>query len=122
MAPGCSVIVKTHSAHPDTSEAIGRYIHDTRYMPLGTFALLQPTEREIAQKAVADPQIRAVGFTALRQGGLAILKIAAKRKPPIPVYDEMSSINPVLILPGALKEHGSDIGTAFINSLCLGAG
>lgn len=125
LAAGCPVIVKAHSAHPGTSEVIGRCIQkavDACQLPAGTFALLQTTERKIAQNLVADSHIRAVGFTGSRKGGLALMEVAANRKQPIPVYAEMSSINPVLMLPGALKERGSDIGVAFVNSLCMGAG
>ncbi len=125
LAAGCPVIVKAHPAHPGTSEVIGRCVQQAVaacHMPAGTFALLQTTEPEIAQKLVADPHICAVGFTGSRKGGLVFMDIAAKRKQPIPVYAEMSSINPVLLLPGALEERGSEIGTSFINSLCMGAG
>lgn len=125
LAAGCPVVVKGHSAHPGTSEVIGRCIQQAVadcQMPAGTFALLQTTGRNIAQKLVADPHIRAVGFTGSRTGGIALMNIAAKRKQPIPVYAEMSSINPVLLLPSILKERGNEIGTAFVGSLCLGAG
>jgi NADP-dependent aldehyde dehydrogenase len=63
-----------------------------------------------------------VGFTGSRGGGLALVRIAAERAEPIPVYAEMSSINPVLILPAALAARGDEIGKSFVASLTMGAG
>src|SRR5204863_7077067 len=71
---------------------------------------------------VADPRIRAVGFTGSRGGGLALMNIASQRAEPIPVYAEMSSINPVLVLPAALASRGEQIAKGFVASLTMGAG
>ncbi|RKF41827.1 2,5-dioxovalerate dehydrogenase [Agrobacterium deltaense] len=125
LAAGCPVIVKAHSAHPGTSELVGRAVARAVAdcgMPAGTFALLHDSGRTIGQGLVADRRIRAVGFTGSRGGGTALMKIAAARPQPIPVYAEMSSINPVILLPEALKARGASIGTAFVGSLTLGAG
>lgn len=125
LAAGCPVIVKAHSAHPGTSELVGRAVARAVAgcgMPAGTFALLHDSGRTIGQGLVADRRIRAVGFTGSRGGGTALMKIAAARPQPIPVYAEMSSINPVILLPQALKARGAAIGTAFVGSLTLGAG
>jgi NADP-dependent aldehyde dehydrogenase len=78
--------------------------------------------RTIGQQLVAHPAIKAVGFTGSRAGGTALMKIAASRPEPIPVYAEMSSINPVLLFPGALAARGEAIGKAFVGALTLGAG
>jgi NADP-dependent aldehyde dehydrogenase len=86
------------------------------------FALLFDTGLEVGQALVADPRIRAVGFTGSRRGGMALMKIASERKQPIPVYAEMSSINPVILFPGALKNRAEQIATGFVSSLVLGAG
>ena len=59
-------------------------------------------EIELGPALVADPRIKAVGFTGSRGGGMALVRIAAARPEPIPVYAEMSSINPVYLLPAAL--------------------
>ena len=78
---------------------------------------------ELGQELVGDPRIKAVGFTGSRSGGLALVDTAANRSEPIPVYAEMSSINPVVVLPGALA--AEDIGalaSAYVASLTLGAG
>lgn len=125
LAAGCPVVVKAHSAHPGTSELVGRAIVSAVKackMPVGTFALLFDAGREIAQALVADPRIRAVGFTGSRTGGTALMEISRRRKQPIPVFAEMSSINPVILFPHALKARGAEIGRAFVGSLTMGAG
>jgi NADP-dependent aldehyde dehydrogenase len=125
LAAGCPVIVKAHHAHPGTSELTARAIHaavERCALPAGTFALLFGSGTEIGAALVADPRVAAVGFTGSRGGGVALMKIAQSRRSPIPVYAEMSSINPVLLLPGALAERAASIGSAFAASLTLGAG
>ena len=125
LAAGCPVVVKAHSAHPGTSELVGRAVQKAvadHGMPEGTFSLLFAASRSIGEALVADPRIRAVGFTGSRTGGTALMKIAAEREVPIPVYAEMSSINPVILFPAALAARGEAIGKAFVGSLTLGAG
>jgi NADP-dependent aldehyde dehydrogenase len=125
LAAGCPVIVKAHSAHPGTSELVGLAVQRAVKecgMPEGTFSLLFGSGREIGQGLVKDHRIKAVGFTGSRGAGTDLISIAAARKEPIPVYAEMSSINPVLLFPAALKNRADAIGTAFVQSLVLGAG
>ncbi|KVE40023.1 aldehyde dehydrogenase (NADP(+)) [Burkholderia sp. TSV86] len=125
LAAGCPVIVKAHGAHPGTSELVGRAIQAAAResgMPDGVFSLLFNASYEIGQALVADPRIKAVGFTGSRRGGLALMHIAAARGEPIPVYAEMSAINPVLLLPGALAARHDAIAQQFVASLTLGAG
>jgi NADP-dependent aldehyde dehydrogenase len=125
LAAGCPVIVKAHAAHPGTSELAGRAIQQAVAecgLPEGTFSLLFDSGRSIGQALVADPRIKAVGFTGSRAGGTALMQIAATRKEPVPVYAEMSSINPVVLLPQALARRGEEIGRAFVASLTMGAG
>jgi NADP-dependent aldehyde dehydrogenase len=125
LAAGCPVVVKAHSAHPGTSEAAGRAIQKAVRdcdLPEGVFALLFDAGVEIGQALVADARIEAVGFTGSRRGGLALMALAQQRRRPIPVYAEMSSINPVVLLPGALRQRGDAIGKAFAGALTLGAG
>src|SRR3954454_1473946 len=103
LAAGCPVIVKAHSAHPGTAELVGRAVQRAvakAGLHAGTFALLFDTGFEVGQKLVADARIRAVGFTGSRRGAMALFKIARERAEPIPLYAEMSSINPVILLPG----------------------
>src|SRR3954462_5593976 len=125
LAAGCPVIVKAHSAHPGTAELVGRAVQRAVTecdLPEGVFSLLFDSGRSIGQGLVADHRIKAAGFTGSRAGGTALMKIAASRPEPIPVYAEMSSINPVLLFPGALAARGEAIGKAFVGALTLGAG
>ncbi|RVU17211.1 aldehyde dehydrogenase (NADP(+)) [Methylobacterium oryzihabitans] len=125
LAAGCPVIVKAHSAHPGTSELVGRAVQRAVRecgLPEGTFSLLFDSGRDVGQGLVADPRIAAVGFTGSRGGGTALMRIAASRSVPIPVYAEMSSINPVILFPAALDARGEAIGRAFVAALTLGAG
>ena len=125
LAAGCPVVVKAHDAHPGTSELVGRAIADavaTTGLPAGTFSLLYGYGPELGVALVTDPRIKAVGFTGSRSGGMALVAAAAGRPEPIPVYAEMSSINPVFLLDGALASRGADLGRAFVGSLTLGSG
>ncbi|MGV9711500.1 aldehyde dehydrogenase (NADP(+)) [Gordonia sp. NPDC003424] len=124
LAAGCPVVVKAHDAHPGTSELVGRAITDAvaaTGMPAGTFSLINGGN-EIGVMLVTDPHIKAVGFTGSRTGGTALVRAAASRPEPIPVYAEMSSINPVYPLPGALATRAEELGEAFVASLTLGSG
>jgi NADP-dependent aldehyde dehydrogenase len=125
LAAGCPVIVKGHSAHPGTgllvAGAVARAAEKTG-MPAGVFGHVLGSGREVGQALVADARIAAVGFTGSRGGGLALQKIAQQREVPIPVYAEMSSINPVVLMPAALAARGAELGTAFVGSLTMGAG
>ncbi|MET0259263.1 MAG: aldehyde dehydrogenase family protein, partial [Methylobacterium sp.] len=89
LAAGCPVVAKAHSAHPGTSELVGRAVLKAAQrcnMPEGVFSLIFGTGREIGQGLVADHRIKAVGFTGSRAGGTALMKVAAARPEPIPVY------------------------------------
>jgi len=125
LAAGCPVVVKGHPAHPATGAlvagAIERAIASCA-MPSGTFAHLVGPGNELGTALVQDPRITAVGFTGSRAGGLALVKLAQNRPVPIPVYAEMSSINPVLVLPAALTARGAALGKEFVGSLTMGAG
>lgn len=125
LAAGAPVIVKAHSAHLGTSELVGRAIQKAAErldMPEGVFSLLIGAGRDIGEALVAHPGIKAVGFTGSRQGGLALLRIANSRHEPIPVYAEMSSINPVFLLPRALSARAEALAQGFADSLTMGAG
>ncbi|ASJ73904.1 aldehyde dehydrogenase (NADP(+)) [Granulosicoccus antarcticus] len=125
LAAGCPVVVKAHSAHPGASEIVGMEVqkacseHD---IPEGVFSLLYDAGFDVGQALVADPRISAVGFTGSRRGGLALMAIAQNRPVPIPVYAEMSSINPVFLLPHALTSRTEKIAQGFVGSLTMGAG
>lgn len=125
LAAGCPVVVKGHPAHPGTGEMVGRAVQAAIAlcgMPAGVFALLPGTTHELGAALVAHPCIEAVGFTGSRQGGLALVAVAAARLRPIPVFAEMSSVNPVILLPAALRNSAAKLGTGFVASLTQGAG
>ncbi|MFG1935289.1 aldehyde dehydrogenase (NADP(+)) [Mycobacterium sp. NPDC048908] len=125
LAAGCPVVVKGHDAHPGTSELIGHAITDAvaaAGLPAGTFSLLFGSGPELGIALVTDPRIKAVGFTGSRTAGTTLVAAAAGRPEPIPVYAEMSSINPVFLLDGALTSRGADLGRSFVGSLTLGSG
>ncbi len=124
FAAGCPVIVKGHPAHPGTGELVGRAIQAAvaaAGLPAGVFALLNG-EIETGTALVRHPLVKSVGFTGSRGGGLALMAIAAARPEPIPVHAEMSSINPVFILPAALAERTEAIARGFVDSLALDGG
>ncbi len=124
-AAGCPVVVKGHPAHPGTSllvgTAIGEAIEACGLHP-GVFSLLQGTQNSLGTALVSNPRIKAVGFTGSRSGGLALMRIAADRPEPIPVYSEMSSVNPVILLPAALASRAAALGKAYVGSLTMGSG
>ena len=125
LASGCPVVVKAHDAHPGTSELVGRAVSAAvaaSGLPAGTFSMLFGAGRGLGTALVTDPRIKAVGFTGSRSGGMALVSAAAARAEPIPVYAEMSSINPVFLLEGALASRGADLGRAFVGSLVMGSG
>ena len=125
LAAGCPVVVKAHPAHPGTSELVGQAIQQAVKacnLPEGVFSLLFGSGNAIGGALVEHPAIQAVGFTGSRSGGLALMKIAQQRRVPIPVYAEMSSINPVFPLPQALEARGEAMAQAFVASLNMGAG
>jgi NADP-dependent aldehyde dehydrogenase len=124
LAAGCPVVVKGHPAHPVTGTLVARSITravEASGLPAGTFSFVLGGI-ETGQELVADPRIAAVGFTGSRGGGLALVQAAAAREVPIPVYAEMSSINPVVVLPGALDGDVAALATAYVGSLTLGSG
>jgi NADP-dependent aldehyde dehydrogenase len=125
FAAGCPVVLKAHSSHPGTSELVARAVARAVQqceLPAGVFSLLTGTGSRIGQALVGHPAIQAVGFTGSRGGGTALMAVAAARKQPIPVYAEMSSINPVFLMPHALEHRAEDIGKGFAASLVLGVG
>lgn len=125
FAAGCPVVVKGHPSHPGTGELVARAIRaavESCGLHEGVFSYLPGPETELGRALVADRRIRAVGFTGSRTGGLALVGIAQQRPEPIPVYAEMSSINPVLLFPAALQSRSEELASAFVESLTMGAG
>ncbi|HYJ91231.1 MAG TPA: aldehyde dehydrogenase family protein, partial [Pyrinomonadaceae bacterium] len=108
-----------------TAELVGIAIAEAARecdMPEGLFSLLFSSGYEIGQALVKHPSIKAVGFTGSRRGGRALMDLTAARPEPIPVYTEMSSVNPTFILPNAIKERGESVVTGLHASVTNGAG
>lgn len=125
FAAGCPVVVKAHPAHLGTSELVGRAIAQAVKecgLPAGVFSLVIGAGNAVGEALVAHPAIKAVGFTGSRGGGIALMKIAAQRREPIPVYAEMSSINPTFVMPGVLASRAAETANGFVESLTLGVG
>lgn len=125
LAAGNPVLVKAHRAHPGTAELVGQAVQAAvRSCDLaeGVFSLLFGKGEEIGMQLVRHPLIKAGAFTGSRAGGQMLMKAAASRPEPIPFYAEMSSVNPVFILPGALKQHEEEIANGLYASVTLGAG
>ncbi|MBT4223696.1 MAG: aldehyde dehydrogenase (NADP(+)) [Opitutae bacterium] len=125
FAAGCPVIVKAHHAHPGTAELVGQAVrHAVREcgLPEGTFSLIYGSGRTVGAQLVQHQTIKAVGFTGSRAGGRALFNLASARPEPIPVYAEMSSVNPIFILPEALAERGEEIATGLHGSSIMGVG
>jgi NADP-dependent aldehyde dehydrogenase len=125
FAAGNPVIVKAHPAHPGTSELVGQVISQSVGecgLPPGTFALLFSAGVELGTALVAHPAIKAVGFTGSFGAGKALMQVAASRPEPIPCFMEMSSANPLFVLPEALRTRGVQIAQGLFNSFTLGVG
>lgn len=125
LAAGCPVIVKAHPGHPGTCELIGRAIQSAlskTALPLACFSLVHGRGSEVGMALVKHPVTRAVAFTGSLRGGRALFDAAVSRSEPIPFYAEMGSVNPVFVLPGALKERAASIAEAYIASVNMGVG
>jgi alpha-ketoglutaric semialdehyde dehydrogenase len=125
LAAGNPVVVKAHPAHPGTSELVGRVIQESVRecnLPEGVFSLLFDGGMRVGVELVKHPLVRAAGFTGSRAGGRTLMDLAAARAEPIPFFAEMSSTNPVFVLPGALRERGESIATGLHTSFTMGAG
>jgi len=125
LAAGCPVVVKAHPAHPGTSLMVARAIRETvrgQGLEEGVFSMVQGPSTQVGAELVQNRHIKAVGFTGSRAGGLALVKLAAEREEPIPVYAEMSSINPVVLMPAALAARTSSLAQEFAASMSMGAG
>ena len=125
LAAGNPVLVKAHPAHPGTSELVGQALQSAVRecnLPEGVFSLLFDAGTAVGSALVKHPGIKAGGFTGSRNGGTALMQLAASRAEPIPFYAEMSSTNPVFILPEAFEQRVDEIAVGLHNSFTLGAG
>ncbi|WP_442113876.1 aldehyde dehydrogenase (NADP(+)) [Pseudomonas sp. NUPR-001] len=123
LAAGCPVVFKAHSGHMASAEQVADAIiraAELTGMPKGVFNMIYGAG--VGAALVKHPAIQAVGFTGSLKGGRALCDMAAARPQPIPVFAEMSSINPVLLLPQALALRGERIAAELAASVLLGCG
>ena len=123
IAAGNPVIAKANSSHPGTTRICGEEAEAARQatgLPPGTVQLIYRTGHADGARAVADPRTGATGYTGSRSAGLK-LKAAADAVGK-PIYLELSSVNPVVILPGALAERGPQLADEFTTSCLMGTG
>jgi 2,5-dioxopentanoate dehydrogenase len=125
LAAGCPIIVKAHRAHPGTSEMVaGAVVRalEACGLPEGIFSMLHGAGAEIGVALVKHPLVRAAGFTGSRFAGRSLFDAAAARPEPIPVFAEMSSLNPLVVMPGALQERSAQIAEGLRTSVTMGVG
>ncbi|MEX1383082.1 aldehyde dehydrogenase (NADP(+)) [Lutibacter sp.] len=125
LASGCPVIVKSHPMHAGTGELVAYAVikaAEITGMPNGIFSNLNSSGIEVGTTLISHPAIKAVGFTGSISGGRSLFNLAAQRPEPIPVFAEMGSVNPVILLPNAANKKGSHWAKTYANSITLGAG
>jgi NADP-dependent aldehyde dehydrogenase len=125
LASGCPVIVKSHPMHAGTGELVAFAIvkaAEKTGMPNGVFSNINSSGIHVGGVLVKHSGVKAVGFTGSIKGGRALYDLAAQREEPIPVFAEMGSINPVLILPKALQTRGKSLAKTYAGSITLGTG
>ena len=125
FAAGCPVIIKAHPAHAQTSEIVAKAILKAATdcnMPDGIFTHIHGASFEVGKALIEHPYTKAVGFTGSFAGGKQLFDWANQRKEPIPVFAEMSSINPVFLLPEKMKTAAVDTAKAYAGSITLGVG
>jgi NADP-dependent aldehyde dehydrogenase len=125
LAAGNPVVVKAHEQHPGVNELFGHAVLAALKecdLPPEIFQLVQGPGATVGQTLVKHPATQAVGFTGSKRAGRALFDLAAARPQPIPVFAEMGSLNPLVILPGALAERGESIAVGLAQSITLGAG
>ncbi|WP_319499474.1 aldehyde dehydrogenase (NADP(+)) [uncultured Draconibacterium sp.] len=125
LAGGNPVVVKGHPAHPKTGALVAAAINkavEKCELPAGTFGFIDDASYESGQLLVKHPVTKAVGFTGSYQGGMALVKLAAEREEPIPVFAEMGSVNPVVVMEEALAKDHAAIASKLVASVNLGAG
>jgi 2,5-dioxopentanoate dehydrogenase len=123
IAAGNPVIAKANTSHPGTTRALAELAHaavEATGLPSGTVQLLYRVSHEDGARLVSDPRVGATGYTGSRHAGLA-LKAAADQAGK-PIYLELSSVNPVVILPGTLTERGATLVDEFVTSALMGTG
>jgi alpha-ketoglutaric semialdehyde dehydrogenase len=124
LAAGCPVVVKAHPAHPGTSALVAAAIKkaaEQHQMPEGVFSMLYDDGYAIGEALVKHQKTKIVTFTGSFTGGMALMKMARERDEPIPVFAEMGSINPVILLPQALENRAEELAKIY-GSITANAG
>lgn len=125
LAAGCPVIFKAHPAHPKTGNLVGGAISKavaSCALPQGVFRLIHGSSHAVGSHLVQHPDIQAVGFTGSYRGGKALYDLAIRRPHPIPVYAEMGSVNPVVLLSNKIAENPTALAAGLAGSVCMGVG
>ena len=125
LAAGCSVIVKSHPMHAGTGELVSSAIIEAvkiTGMPDGIFSNINSSGIQTGIDLVNNHLVKAVGFTGSLNAGRSLLNLANKRDEPIPIFAEMGSVNPVIILPEILQNDCDSIAANYAKSITLGSG
>lgn len=125
LAAGCSVVIKAHPAHEKTSQLMFQAIQKAIAacaLPAYLVQHVSDSGTTLAKALVQQELTTAVGFTGSLAGGKAIWRYANERERPIPVFAEMSSINPVVLFPDKLKQQPQQLAQQYAASITLGMG
>ncbi len=125
LAAGCPVVMKAHSGHLKTSEMVAQAIEKARIsqgIQEGVFTLLIGPGAVVGKEIVQHPAVKAIGFTGSYAGGMALYNLANTRPEPIPVFSEMGSINPVILMPEKLGSEASSLAKLYASSITMGVG
>ncbi|TLX48442.1 aldehyde dehydrogenase [Pseudoalteromonas phenolica] len=125
LAAGCPVVMKSHTAHPATSELMTRAIEkaiEKCDMPKGVFSMIQAKKYDMAHALVAAEPVKAVGFTGSMSVASKLIETINTRKETIPFYGELGSINPQFVLPEMAEQNGEELGANLCNSMLMGNG
>lgn len=125
LAAGCTVIIKAHPSHAETSEIVAKAVQNAVKkfgLPEGVFIHLHGPSFDVGKNLVQHPLVKAVAFTGSYEGGRALFDLAGQRKEPIPVFAEMGSVNPVFLLPCKLKAATKTMAEMYVKSITQSAG
>ncbi|HEY7689223.1 MAG TPA: aldehyde dehydrogenase family protein [Dongiaceae bacterium] len=123
LAAGNPVIAKAHPSHPRTSQLMAQQAHEAARaagLPAGAVQMIYKMPRAEGERMMGDPRLASAGFTGSRPAGMALKKVADAAGKPI--YLEMSSVNPVFMLPGAVKQRRSELVGELVGSCLMGSG
>lgn len=123
IAAGNPVIAKGNTSHPRTSQLLAECAHQAAQrndLPSGVVQLLYRMSHADGARMAADHRLGAIAYTGSRRAGLE-LKAAADAAGK-PIYVELSSVNPVVLMPGSVAECGAKLVHELAGSCLLGTG